>query len=63
MTYFVYGAEESKTTWKVEMLLTVCRRDYKLFLLGRDYTREQLNILVPGTVSKNYTTICIVKLK
>jgi hypothetical protein len=49
MTYFVYGAEESKTTWKVEMLLTVCRRDYKLFLLGRDYTREQLNILVPGT--------------
>jgi hypothetical protein len=49
MTYFVYGAEDSKTTNKVEMLLSICNRQYKLFLLGKDYTREQLNILVPET--------------
>ena len=49
MTYFVYGAEGSKTTNKVEMLLSICNRQYKLFLLGKDYTRDQLHILVPDT--------------
>jgi hypothetical protein len=47
--YYIYGAEDSKTTWKVETLLTVCRRDYKLFLLGQDYTIAQLQKLVPDT--------------
>ena len=49
MTYYVYGAEGSRTTNKVETLLTVCRRQYRLFILGRDYTIEQLRILVPDT--------------
>ena len=47
--YYIYGAEDSKTTWKVETLLTVCRRDYKLFLLGQDYTINQLQKLIPNT--------------
>ena len=49
MTYYVYGAEESETTRKVELLLVVCRRDYKIFWLGEDYSIEQLRILVPET--------------
>ena len=42
MTYYVYGAEGSRTTDKVETLLTICRRQYKLFILGQDYSIEQL---------------------
>lgn len=49
MTYYVYGAENSKTTNKVELLLTVCRRQYKLFILGQDYTIHQLQKLIPET--------------
>lgn len=49
MTYFVYGAEGSRTTNKVEMLLSICNRQYRLFILGKDYTKDQLNILVPET--------------
>ena len=47
MTYYVYGAEGSRTTDKVETLLTICRRQYKLFILGQDYSIDQLRILVP----------------
>jgi len=47
--YYIYGAEGSKSTRKAELLLVVCRRHYKLFLLGQDYTRDQLEKLVPGT--------------
>ncbi len=49
MTYYVYGAVGSKATDKVELLLSVCRRPYKLFILGKDYTRGQLEKLIPGT--------------
>jgi hypothetical protein len=49
MTYYVYGAEKSDTTRKVELLLVICRRDYKIFWLGEDYTIDQLRKLVPDT--------------
>lgn len=49
MTYYVYGAIGSKSTEKAELLLNVCRRKYKLFILGQDYTRDQLDKLIPGT--------------
>ena len=49
MTYYIYGAEGSRSTDRAETLLVVCRRDYKLFLLGQDYTINQLQKLVPNT--------------
>ena len=49
MTYYIYGAISSKATDKAELILTVARRPYKLFILGQDYTREQLEKLIPGT--------------
>jgi hypothetical protein len=49
MPYYIYGAVGSKATEKAEMLLTICRRQYKLFILGEDYTRAQLEKMIPGT--------------
>ena len=49
MMYYVYGAEGSRSTLRVETLLSVCRRDYRLFLLGKDYTIHQLQKLIPDT--------------
>ena len=49
MMYYIYGAYGSKSTRKAELLLIVCRRPYKLFLLGIDYSREQLHKLQPET--------------
>ena len=49
MTYYVYGAIGSKATERTELLLNVCKRRYKLFILGEDYTVAQLQKLVPNT--------------
>ena len=49
MTYYVYGAIGSKATEKTVLLLTICKRKYKLFILGEDYTVAQLQKLVPNT--------------
>jgi len=49
VTYYIYGAVGSKATEKAELLLTICRRPYRLFILGEDYTRSQLDKLIPGT--------------
>jgi hypothetical protein len=49
VTYYVYGAVGSKATEKAELLLNICRRQYKLFILGEDYTVAQLQKLVPNT--------------
>lgn len=47
--YYIYGAPNSKASDKAELLLTVCRKHYKLFVLGTDYTPAQLWKLVPET--------------
>lgn len=47
--YYVYGALNSKASEKAELLLTVCRKHYKFFVLGTDYTPAQLLKLVPET--------------
>ena len=47
--FFVYGAEGSKATERAENLLTMTGFQYRLFALGKDYTREQLERLRPGT--------------
>jgi len=49
--YYIYGAENSRACEKAETLLIVCRKPYKIFCLGRDYTHDQLQKLVPGTVT------------
>jgi hypothetical protein len=47
--FYVYGAYNSKATDNVELVLSVCRKPYKIFILGEDYTVHQLLRLVPGT--------------
>jgi len=47
--YYVYGALNSKASEKAETLLTICRKHYKFFVLGKDYTPTQLKKLVPET--------------
>ena len=47
--FFVYGAEGSKATERAENLLTMTGFPYRLFALGKDYTRAQLERLRPGT--------------
>ena len=47
--YYVYGALNSKASDKAELLLSVCRKHYKFFTLGTDYTPDQLFKLVPET--------------
>lgn len=47
--FFVYGAEGGKGTEKAEYLLTMTGFPYRLFLLDKDYTRDQLERLIPGT--------------
>jgi hypothetical protein len=47
--YYVYGALNSKASDKAELLLHVCRKHYKFFTLGEDYTIAQLHKLVPET--------------
>lgn len=47
--YYIYGALDSKASEKAETLLTICRKHYKFFALGKDYTHTQLLRLVPET--------------
>lgn len=47
--FFVYGAQGGKATGKAEYLLTMTGFPYRLFLLDKDYTRDQLERLIPGT--------------
>lgn len=47
--YYIYGAENSRASEKAEALLVVCRQHYKFFVLGRDYTPDQLRRLIPET--------------
>ncbi|NDG31832.1 hypothetical protein EB118_17390 [bacterium] len=47
--FFVYGAEGGRGTEKAEYLLTMTGFPYRLFLLDKDYTRDQLERLIPGT--------------
>jgi hypothetical protein len=47
--FYVYGAYNSKATINAEMVLTMCGKQHKVFILGEDYTIKQLLILVPGT--------------
>lgn len=47
--YYIYGALESPATEKAENLLVICKKPYKLFIYGRDFTINQLHRLVPGT--------------
>ena len=45
--FFIYGAEGSKATERAEYILKTTGFLYKLFYLDKDYTRAQLNILIP----------------
>lgn len=47
--FFIYGAEGSKATERAEYILAMTGFHYKLFLLYKDYTREQLQRLQPDT--------------
>lgn len=47
--FYVYGASKSRATNVAENLLNVCEKKYKLFILGKDYTVQQLHKLVPNT--------------
>lgn len=47
--YYVYGAIGSKATEKTELLLGVCKKKYRIFILGEDYTLAQLHKLIPNT--------------
>jgi len=47
--FYVYGAYNSKATNNVEMILSMCRRPYKVFILNEDYTLQQLLRLIPDT--------------
>jgi hypothetical protein len=47
--YYIYGAKKSNATDKAENLLIVCNKQYKTFILGTDYTIDQLHRLIPGT--------------
>jgi ferredoxin-fold anticodon binding domain-containing protein len=47
--YYIYGATKSAATDKAENLLIACKMQYKIFVLGKDYTVEQLQRLVPKT--------------
>lgn len=47
--FFIYGADESKASKKAEYLLGVTGFQYRFFSLDRDYTRDQLQRLIPGT--------------
>jgi len=47
--FYVYGAYNSKATDNVELVLSICRRPHKIFILGEDYTVHQLLRLIPDT--------------
>jgi hypothetical protein len=47
--FYVYGAQNSRATDRTELLLSVCRRPYKLFILGEDFSKDQLLKLIPET--------------
>jgi hypothetical protein len=47
--FYIYGADKSKATNKAENLLIASMQQYKTFILGRDYTVEQLYKLHPNT--------------
>lgn len=47
--FYIYGAEKSHATNRAENLLVACKKKCKLFILGKDYTVQQLHILVPNT--------------
>lgn len=49
--FYIYGAKNSKATNTAENLVITCDKQYKLFILGRDYTVDQLQKLVPETDS------------
>ena len=49
--FYVYGAKSSKATETAENLLIMCQMNYKVFILGKDYTVAQLQKLVPETDS------------
>lgn len=47
--FYIYGAQKSQATTRAENLLIVCKKQYKVFILGKDYTVQQLHRLVPET--------------
>jgi len=47
--FYIYGAQDSKATARAEYLLAMTGFKYRMFLLDIDYTRNQLNRLIPGT--------------
>jgi hypothetical protein len=47
--YYIYGAVDSPASLKAEQLLQICKRHYKFFVFGRDFTLNQLQRLVPET--------------
>jgi hypothetical protein len=47
--FYIYGAENSKATDKAENLLLACHQQYKIFLIGKHYTVNQLLRLHPET--------------
>jgi hypothetical protein len=47
--FYIYGAKNSLATEKAENLLIICQKDYKTFILGKDYTIQQLHRLIPET--------------
>jgi len=47
--FYIYGSANSQATNRAENLLVVCKKKYKLFILGKDYTLQQLYRLVPDT--------------
>lgn len=49
--FYIYGAKNSRATDKAEQLVVLCQKPYKLFILGQDYTVQQLQRLIPKTDS------------
>ena len=49
--FYIYGARNSNATDKAENLVIVCQKEFKTFIIGKDYTINQLQRLIPGANS------------